>query len=69
VAGHPDRERIVLAGGLDAANASLAERTGASLLDVCSGVEEAPGRKSRAKLGAFFAALRGAGRQGARSSP
>jgi hypothetical protein len=31
---------------------------GAWALDVCSGVEAAPGRKDDAKLGAFFEALR-----------
>ena len=62
VAGHPDRDRLILAGGIDAGNARAAEAVGAGMLDVSSGVEEAPGRKSRGRLEALFAALRGGGR-------
>ncbi len=61
-AGHPDLDRIVLAGGIDAGNAAEAEAIGAGILDVSSGVEESPGIKNREKLEAFFAALRGRGR-------
>jgi len=61
-ANHPDLERVVLAGGLSAENAVIACAVGATLLDVSSGVEDAPGIKSLAKLEAFFAALRGTGR-------
>jgi len=61
-ASHPDLERVVLAGGLSPDNAVIACAVGATLLDVSSGVEDAPGIKSSAKLEAFFAALRGAGR-------
>jgi indole-3-glycerol phosphate synthase/phosphoribosylanthranilate isomerase len=61
-ANHPDLERVVLAGGLSAENAVIACAVGATLLDVSSGVEDAPGIKSPAKLEAFFAALRGTGR-------
>jgi indole-3-glycerol phosphate synthase/phosphoribosylanthranilate isomerase len=63
VAGHPDLERIVLAGGLDAHNAADADGLGAGMLDVSSGVESSPGRKSKARLQSFFAALRGGGRE------
>ncbi|MDB5671080.1 MAG: trpF [Alphaproteobacteria bacterium] len=48
----------LLAGGLDPDNAALASRVGAFALDVCSGVEAAPGRKDPARLAAFFDALR-----------
>jgi indole-3-glycerol phosphate synthase/phosphoribosylanthranilate isomerase len=48
----------LLAGGLRPDNAAAAARVGAYALDVCSGVEAAPGRKDPARLGAFFAALR-----------
>jgi indole-3-glycerol phosphate synthase/phosphoribosylanthranilate isomerase len=62
-ASHPDRERIILAGGLGPDNARIADAVGAGLLDVSSGVEDSPGIKSRARLDAFFAALRGTGRE------
>jgi indole-3-glycerol phosphate synthase/phosphoribosylanthranilate isomerase len=63
VAGHPDLDRIVLAGGLDERNAAEADGLGAGMIDVSTGVESSPGRKSRARLQAFFAALRGTGRE------
>ena len=47
-----------LAGGLTPGNARAASRVGAWALDLCSGVEAAPGRKDPAKLTAFFDALR-----------
>jgi indole-3-glycerol phosphate synthase/phosphoribosylanthranilate isomerase len=58
VRGRADLPRAILAGGLVAANAAAAARTGAYALDVGSGVEAAPGRKDEGKLGAFFEALR-----------
>jgi len=61
-ASHPDVEHVVLAGGLTPDNAVIAGAVGAAMLDVNSGVEDAPGVKSPAKLDAFFAALRGTGR-------
>ncbi len=62
-AGHPDLDRMVLAGGVDAGNAVEAEEIGTGILDVSSGVEESPGIKSRPKLDSLFAALRGRGRE------
>ena len=62
-ADHPDRAHIVVAGGLTPLNAPIADAVGAGMLDVSSGVEEKPGIKSRARLGAFFGALRGTGRE------
>ena len=59
---YPETREAVLAGGLDPENACAADRLGAWALDVSSGVEEAPGRKSDARLAAFLAALRGQGR-------
>jgi indole-3-glycerol phosphate synthase/phosphoribosylanthranilate isomerase len=59
---HPDLERIVLAGGLRPDNAVIGGAVGAPVLDVSSGVEDAPGIKSRTKIEAFFEALRGTGR-------
>lgn len=58
VAGRPDLDRSLLAGGLNPANAREAAAVGAWALDVGSGVETVPGRKDRATLDAFFAALR-----------
>jgi indole-3-glycerol phosphate synthase/phosphoribosylanthranilate isomerase len=54
----PELGSAVLAGGLNPGNAGAAARVGAWALDVCSGVEAAPGRKDPAKLRAFFDALR-----------
>ena len=48
----------IIAGGLAPGNVREAAGLGAWALDVCSGVEAAPGRKDPAKLGAFFEALR-----------
>jgi phosphoribosylanthranilate isomerase len=48
-----------LSGGLDAGNvAEAVGATGATLVDVSSGVEEAPGVKSAAKIEAFVKAVR-----------
>lgn len=58
-----DRSALVLAGGLAPHNAQRARALGFSLLDVNSGVEEAPGVKSSELLQAFFAALRGWGKE------
>ena len=58
LAGRPDLAGGVLAGGLNSSNAAAAAQVGAWALDVCSGVEAAPGIKDPAKLAAFFDALR-----------
>jgi phosphoribosylanthranilate isomerase len=51
----------ILSGGLSPGNVAAAlAGTGARFVDVSSGVESAPGAKDRAKLEAFFAAVRGA---------
>ena len=48
-----------LSGGLDAANVAQAvARTGATLVDTSSGVEDAPGVKSVDKIAAFLQAVR-----------
>jgi indole-3-glycerol phosphate synthase/phosphoribosylanthranilate isomerase len=57
---HPDRRRLVLAGGLNAGNVRDAHTVGCGMLDVSTGVESAPGVKDPARLEAFFGALRGA---------
>jgi indole-3-glycerol phosphate synthase / phosphoribosylanthranilate isomerase len=58
---HPDRERILLAGGLKPENAAEAEALGVWALDLSSGLESAPGVKSPARIDAFFGALRNGG--------
>lgn len=48
----------MLSGGLDAGNVAEAVATsGASVVDVSSGVEDSPGRKSPAKIAAFLKAV------------
>lgn len=49
---------FALAGGLSPANIQQARATGASILDVNSGVESAPGKKDQQQLRQLFAQLR-----------
>ena len=61
--GHDHRTPWLLAGGLTADNAAeailaCADIAGFRGLDVSSGVEDAPGRKSPAKIAAFLAAAK-----------
>lgn len=63
LAGAPGLDRVILSGGLTPERVTEAESVGAGGLDVNSGVEESPGRKSHARLAEFFAARRGAGKE------
>jgi indole-3-glycerol phosphate synthase/phosphoribosylanthranilate isomerase len=54
-----DLKEVVLGGGLNPDIARDADRLGAFALDVNSGVEEAPGKKSFERLRQFFDELRG----------
>lgn len=55
--------RIILAGGLNANNVAEAIRiVGPFAVDVCSGVEAAPGRKDLAKIREFIRAANGLGK-------
>ena len=60
LAAYRNRERIVLAGGIDASNAGEASALGCGVIDLASGVERSPGIKDPARLEAFFRLLRGA---------
>lgn len=53
---HPDRDRIVLAGGIAPDNVAEAVATGVGAIDVNSGVEQAPGIKDPTKLHQLFLA-------------
>jgi indole-3-glycerol phosphate synthase/phosphoribosylanthranilate isomerase len=64
IAGRPDLDRAVVAGGLGPDNIAAAARLGAWALDVNSSVEDAPGLKSPEKLIALFEALRPGSREG-----
>jgi indole-3-glycerol phosphate synthase/phosphoribosylanthranilate isomerase len=64
VADRPDRDRIIVAGGIGPENVSGAAAIGAFGLDVNSGVESSPGVKDTARISALFAALRVTGRKG-----
>lgn len=46
--------RIFLAGGINPGNAATAVETGTYGIDVCSGVEESPGKKDHNKMKALF---------------
>ena len=58
-----DLSKVIVAGGLSLDNAKEADSLSAYALDVNSGVEDAPGKKSSEKLRDFFAELRGKGRE------
>jgi indole-3-glycerol phosphate synthase/phosphoribosylanthranilate isomerase len=62
VAGRPELERGLLAGGLTPANARSAAGLGAYALDVGSGLEATPGWKDSNLVATFFEALRPAAR-------
>ena len=58
VEGHPELSRAIVAGGIGPDNAPAARQLGAYAIDVGSGVDERPGRKSPDKIAALFEALR-----------
>ena len=53
-----DKHKVVLAGGITSDTIAQASTTGAGIIDINSGVEDAPGRKSASKLATAFAACR-----------
>lgn len=53
-----DRDAIGLAGGLSPSNVTQANQLGMAFLDVNSGVEDAPGKKSKEKINQLFNQLR-----------
>ncbi len=68
IAAHPRLPTAFVAGGIGPENAAAARAVGAYGVDVGSGVESAPGRKSRAKLEALFGALRAPSRRNGREN-
>jgi len=65
IAGRPDRDRIIIAGGIAPGNVRAAAAINAFALDVSSGVESAAGVKDTTRIGALFDALRVTGRKSA----
>ena len=57
IIGHIGR-RIFLAGGVNPSNAAAAVELGVYGIDVCSGVESAPGKKDHKKMKALFDSIR-----------
>jgi indole-3-glycerol phosphate synthase/phosphoribosylanthranilate isomerase len=55
---HPELRKAIVAGGIGPHNAAAARQLGAYAIDVGSSVDVVPGRKSSAKIGALFDALR-----------
>ena len=53
-----DRDRIMIAGGINPENVAQAMALGCAGVDMNSGVEESPGKKSQAKIEAAFRAIR-----------
>jgi indole-3-glycerol phosphate synthase/phosphoribosylanthranilate isomerase len=53
-----DKSTLVLAGGVSSQNIQAASKIGIGVIDVNSGVEDAPGNKARTKLNELFALLR-----------
>jgi indole-3-glycerol phosphate synthase/phosphoribosylanthranilate isomerase len=54
----PQKHKLILAGGLSPSNIQAARNTQVAILDVNSGVENAPAEKSESKLSSLFSALR-----------
>jgi indole-3-glycerol phosphate synthase/phosphoribosylanthranilate isomerase len=54
----PHKQQIILAGGITPSNATEAVAAGVSMLDVNSGIEDAPGIKNSNKLDMLFSSLR-----------
>ena len=63
IEGHPELAGAVVAGGIGPHNARGARQLGAYAIDVGSALDEQPGRKSPAKIAAFFEMLRPGCRQ------
>lgn len=53
-----DKSALVLAGGVSSQNIQAASRIGVGIIDVNSGVEDAPGNKTKTQLDELFALIR-----------
>jgi indole-3-glycerol phosphate synthase/phosphoribosylanthranilate isomerase len=60
---HPELSRSLVAGGIGPHNARAAERLGAYAIDIGSGVDARPGKKSSEKIADLFETLRPAARR------
>ncbi len=58
LASYPERDEVILAGGLRVENAAAAAALDPFALDVSSGVESAPGQKDPSRLESFFRSRR-----------
>jgi indole-3-glycerol phosphate synthase/phosphoribosylanthranilate isomerase len=67
IAGHPELDRAIVAGGIGEGSARAAQRLGAYAIDIGSSVDAVPGRKCGEKIAALFEALRPTSAQGPRA--
>ncbi len=65
VPARPDRDALILSGGITPDNAAEADALGVWALDLSSGVESSPGHKDPQRIAKLFDALRGSGRKSA----
>lgn len=62
IADHPERDQLVVAGGIGPERGPQADALGVYALDASSALEHAPGQKDHGRIAALLAALRGRSR-------